>query len=77
MLNEFKDGFYKFWGVEADIRTIAETFPNSYMMAFFACCRELKQPSKHTEGISLLTAKTMIKKLAPEKIDEMEAGSGK
>lgn len=49
LLNEFHagTGFYRAWGVENDIRDIAETFPNSYQIAFFACCRELWNSEDH------------------------------
>ena len=32
LLNEFNasSGFYKFWGIEEQIRSVAELFPNSY-----------------------------------------------
>ena len=54
LINEY-DGpnkFYRNWGVEADIRDIAARYPNSYSMAFFACCRELYAPETiHKDGI--------------------------
>ena len=52
LLNQFNaySGFYKFWGAEGDVRDIAESYRNSYSMVFFACCRELFIPHKHTNG---------------------------
>ena len=49
LLNEFNKGtgFYKAWGIEQDIRDVAEMFPNSYQIAFFACCRELWNSETH------------------------------
>ena len=53
VLNEFdkQTGFYKLWGVEADIRGIADTYRNSYSVAFFSCCREV-MTSEHRGGFS-------------------------
>ena len=75
LLNEIKtvEEFYKFWGVEADIRDIAGLYPNSYSMAFFACCRELKQSAKHTHGLAIGDAKALIEK----QFNEMPEGSEK
>ena len=54
VINEFdrRSCFYKLWPIEAEIRTIAEYYPNSYQIAMFACCRELLSPMKHTGGYS-------------------------
>ena len=43
ILNEFDKytNFYKQWGLERDCRDLAKKFRNSYVMAVFACCREL------------------------------------
>ena len=30
------------------IRTLASLFPNSYHLGFFACCREVHDPSRHS-----------------------------
>ena len=48
LLNEFEPnrGFYKWWGVEEDVRTLAELFPNSYQIAIFACCRQIYDPTR-------------------------------
>ena len=56
LLNEFKErskgkGFYAGWGVEADIREIARTFPNSYSIAFFTSSREIIE-SKRLNGFA-------------------------
>ena len=50
MVNEFDDKteFYKIWKVEALIRVLAKLYPNSYHLAFFACCREVYDPFRHT-----------------------------
>ena len=46
LMNEYNDktGFYKFYGVEAMVRTNSQRFPNSYSICLFACCRELMNP---------------------------------
>ena len=51
VLNEYNKatGFYKLYGIEADIRNIAKECPNSYQIALFACCREIKT-QKHGGG---------------------------
>ena len=50
VVNEFdeKTGFYKIWKAEAMIRVLARLFPNSYHLGFFACCREVHDPFRHT-----------------------------
>ena len=49
LLNEFDkaSNWYKMLNVEAKIRVIAEMCPNSYQLAFFACCREIYDKSVH------------------------------
>ena len=49
LINEFKayNSFYKWIGIEGDIRQIAKDYPNSYTLAFFACCREIYSTIKH------------------------------
>lgn len=49
-MNEFdsRTGFYKLWKVESYIRTLARLFPNTYHLAFFACCREIHDPTRHS-----------------------------
>lgn len=32
--------------VEAKLRSLAETFPNSYVVGIFACCRQYYNPEK-------------------------------
>ena len=48
LLNEFNRGtaFYKFWGIEGQIRATAELFPNSYQIGIFACCRQIYLQSR-------------------------------
>ena len=48
LLNEFdkRSGFYKMKKVEAKLRSLAETFPNSYVVGIFACCRQYYNPEK-------------------------------
>ena len=50
VVNEFDEntGFYKIWKVESMVRTLADIFPNSYHLTFFACCREVFDPFRHT-----------------------------
>ena len=52
LLNEYKKetGFYKLWGIEGDVRTIAKNNPNSYQICLFACCREVLMPAVHGGG---------------------------
>ena len=52
LLNEFqeKTRFYKFWTIESDICAIAEEFPNSHQMAFFACSRVILDHGAHSGG---------------------------
>ena len=52
VLNEFNGnedgGFYNMSGIEEKIRTLADDYPNSYHIAFFACCREIHRPELHS-----------------------------
>ena len=52
LLNQFdKDTqYYKQWNIEKDCRDMAKRYKNSYIMAVFACCRELFQPTSHNGG---------------------------
>ena len=43
-----KTAFYKMWGVENDIRTLAKNNTNSYSVALFACCREIHNTQRHS-----------------------------
>ena len=43
-----KTAFYKMWGIENDIRTLAKNNRNSYSVALFACCREIHNTQKHS-----------------------------
>ena len=47
LYNEFDrlEKFYKRLKAESQIRSMAETFANSYLIAVFACCRQLYDPS--------------------------------
>ena len=49
LINEFDTNtrFYKFLGIENKVRFFANSYSNSYVMAFFACCREIWDPTKH------------------------------
>ena len=49
LLNEFDKAtnWYKMLNVEAKIRVIAQMNPNSYQLAFFACCREIYEKTYH------------------------------
>lgn len=49
VLNEYDEttGFYKFWAVEAIIRTFAALYSNTYQVGYFACCREIFKPTTH------------------------------
>ena len=49
LINEFKPSinFYKWLAIEEYIRAFGKIFPNSYTLAFFACCREIYSPERH------------------------------
>ena len=40
--------FYRLWPVENDIRNWTEKYSNSYIVSFFACCRELHNVTRHS-----------------------------
>ena len=40
-------GFYRFWPVEINVRDWASKYHNSYHVAFFACCHEPYDSSRH------------------------------
>ena len=68
LVNEFiqKNGFYKFYGAEENMRTAARTFSNAYIVGIFACCREIFLVTEHSGCISLaqkqdLDAQTRIR----------------
>ena len=48
LVNEFdkRSGFYKMKKVELKLRTLAESFPNAYVVGIFACCRQYFNPEK-------------------------------
>ena len=46
------DKFYKKAGVENNIRIMAKHHNNSYHFCIFACCRELFNKTKHSNGMS-------------------------
>ena len=66
-----KIGYYEWWNVESDIRTMAGKFPNTYSVAIFACCREIYRPTKHCGlfGGSKEAAQEYFKKMAPVEIE--------
>ena len=47
LFNEFDESekFYKRLKAECSLRSIAETYANSYIIAVFACCRQLYDPT--------------------------------
>ena len=49
LINQYdsKTGFYKLWGIEADIRRLATANTNAYIIGLFACCREIFSGTKH------------------------------
>ena len=52
VLNEFDKtkSWYKLWPIEDDCRDIAKKYTNSYVLALFACCREIYSATKHCDG---------------------------
>ena len=49
LINEFdhKTGFYKMWGIEANIRLLAKNNTNAYIIGLMACCREIFNTQRH------------------------------
>ena len=43
LINTFdkKTGFYRIWGIEAEIRKYAKDNANAYVIGLMACCREI------------------------------------
>ena len=79
LLNEFfsSKGFYKIFGVEENIRLLAQKYPNAYLVVIFACCREIFMVAQHSGGISLAQvneiklAKKVRKQQAMDKLEKM------
>ena len=79
LLNEFfsTKGFYKIFGVEENIRLLAQKYPNAYLVVIFACCREIFMVAQHSGGISLAQvneiklAKKVRKQQAMDKLEKM------
>ena len=79
LLNEFfsTKGFYKIFGVEENIRNLAQKYPNAYLVVIFACCREIFMVAQHCGGISLAQvneiklAKKVREQQAMEKLEKM------
>ena len=51
-INQSK-GFYTMFGVEENVRNLAQMFKNSYNVVVYACCREIFLVASHCGGISL------------------------
>ena len=53
IVNEFvpKQGFYRMWNTEDDIRVMSTKYPNTFSVAVYACCREIYSVKKHTGHI--------------------------
>ena len=54
VLNDFdpkKPEFYRLFHIEKFIRTLASSFPNTFHLAFYACCRELYDTERHSGGV--------------------------
>ena len=51
-INQSK-GFYTMFGVEENVRNLAQMFKNSYNVVVYACCREIFLVASHYGGISL------------------------
>ena len=47
MVNEFdkKAKFYQMFNAERKIRAFAESFPNTFHLGIFACCRQIEDAS--------------------------------
>ena len=52
ILNEFSRTrkFYRWFGVEQNVRDMARDYPNSFHLVFFASCRENFNSKKHCGG---------------------------
>ena len=55
LVNEYaqKNGFYRVFAAEENLRNIAQKYSNAYLVTIFACCREIHLISQHSKGISL------------------------
>ena len=55
LVNEFNQtkGFYKLFGAEENMRNLARTYSNAYIVGIFACCREIFLVTQHSGCISL------------------------
>ena len=79
LVNEFLsgNGFYKIFGVEENVRQMAQKFPNAYLVVIYACCREIFMLAHHSGGISLSQvndiklAKRIREEMALEKLEKM------
>ena len=61
LTNEFDENttFYSYIPVESKVRSLAETYPNSYQTVFFICCREKLNRERHSGGMSKKDADTL------------------
>ena len=70
LMNQFNrpSRFYKWIGVEQNVRDMAKKYPNSFHLVFFACCREIYDNTKHCGGF--LTEEEAIKYYADIRMEE-------
>lgn len=75
LVNEYmnRTKFYKMFRAEAIIRGYAGTYPNSYIIGIFACCRQLYNQNEMTGKISKKEADALKQKQIEEK--KVEEGS--
>ena len=62
IVNEYDSAkkFYKMSKAEYKVKYQARIHPNSWHLAFFACCRELYNPEKHSDGLPGPTAEACL-----------------
>ena len=72
MINEFnpKTKWYKMFNLEQFVRTFAESYMNTYTMAFVAACREIYDKEDHRGFESEAAAEEFYKQQAAGKIPE-------
>jgi hypothetical protein len=66
-----RNGFYDYIPVEGQLRTMAIDNPNVYIVAVFACCRQIYNPEKDC-GMMEIVPKDQRFYASPEAIEEAE-----
>ena len=53
--------FYDWYGVEHEVRTMAEKFKHTYTIALFGCCRTIFNSQKHSGYVKGTTIQGLVK----------------